>query len=107
MANCNDFDALSTLIDCMEQTPPLTPAAVAALSEKQRKIVERMVETGETWNQASSGPSFLSLGEAEFRAHMGAIDNELGEQVAIVSQFFTTYLNNGESRLPITLGASQ
>jgi len=96
MANCNDFDALNTLIDCMEQTPPLTPAAVAALSEKQRKIVERMVETGETWNQASSGPSFLSLGEAEFRAHMGAIDNELGEQVAIVSQFFTAYLNNGE-----------
>jgi hypothetical protein len=95
-----DFDALRVLIDCMEQTPPLTLSAVDALRDKQREIFDQMIETEETWNQASSGPSFLSLDEQAFGTHMRAIDNDLGEQVAVVSQSFANYLEIGEIPAP-------
>jgi hypothetical protein len=79
----------------MEQTPPLAQTEVEALRKKQRKIIGRMIETAETWNQASSGPSFLSLDEQSFRSHLRMIDNNLGEQVAVVSQSFARYLDMG------------
>jgi hypothetical protein len=95
-----DFDALRVLIDCMEQMPPLTPAEVNGLHENHHEIFHRMIETGETWNQASSGPTFLSLNDEAFRDHMRKIDNDLGEQTAIVSQSFAKYLESGEIPAP-------
>jgi hypothetical protein len=100
MATENEFDALCVLIDCMERNPTLTSAALEDLRSKQREIIKRMIETGESWNQASGGPSFLSFGEQDFRAHIRAIDNDLGEQVAIVSQAFANYLETGEAPAP-------
>jgi hypothetical protein len=84
----------------MEQTPPLSDAQVNALVKKQTATFARVVETGETWNQASSGPAFLSLNVDAFRDHMKAIDNDLGEQTAIVAQAFARYLEIGEIPAP-------
>lgn len=95
-----DYDALRVLIECMEQTPTLSGAQVNALVKTQTATFARMLETGETWNQASSGPAFLSLNEDAFRDHMKAIDNDLGEQTAIVSQAFARYLEIGEMPAP-------
>jgi hypothetical protein len=64
--NDADYDALRVLIECMEQTPPLSAAEVAVLAKKQNAVFARMLEAGETWNQASSGPAFLSLHEDAF-----------------------------------------
>lgn len=94
------YDALRVLIECMEQTPPLSAAEVAVLAKKQNAVFARMLETGETWNQASSGLPFLSLHEDAFRDHMKVIDNNLGEQIAIVAEAFSTYLATGEVPAP-------
>jgi hypothetical protein len=95
-----DYDALFVLIECMEQTPPLSREEIANLSANQHAVVERMLATGETWNQASSGPAFLSLNEGEFRNYLKAIDNDLGEQTAIVASAFARYLKMGEVPAP-------
>ncbi|WP_338829136.1 hypothetical protein [Bradyrhizobium sp. 27S5] len=95
-----DYDALLVLIECMEQMPPLSRQEIADLSANQHAVVERMVATGEIWNQASSGPAFLSLDEGEFRNHLKAIDNDLGEQTAIVAESFARYLKVGEVPAP-------
>jgi hypothetical protein len=85
-----DYDALRVLIECLEQTPPLSHGEIVGLSGKQRAVIERMLATGETWNQASSGPTFLSLNEGDFQHHLKAIDNDLGEQTAIVADAFSS-----------------
>ncbi|MDH2384276.1 hypothetical protein [Bradyrhizobium sp. CER78] len=95
-----DYDALLVLIECMEQTPPLSRQEIADLSANQHAVVERMVATGETWNQASSGPAFLSLDEGEFRNHLKGFDNDLGEQTAIVAESIARYLKVGEVPAP-------
>ncbi|MDA9426247.1 hypothetical protein [Bradyrhizobium sp. CCBAU 53380] len=100
MAREVDYDALLVLIECMEQTPPLSCQEIADLSANQRAVVERMVATGETLNQASSGPAFLSLNEGEFRNHLKAIDNDLGQQTAIVAESFARYLEVAEVPAP-------
>jgi hypothetical protein len=95
-----DLDALRVLIECMEQTSPLTQIEIEVLHKKQGVIIRQMLETGETWNQASSGPSFLSLDEQSFRSHLGRIDNNLGQHVAVVSQSFARYLGIGTVPAP-------
>ncbi|MBR0749986.1 hypothetical protein JQ582_39360 [Bradyrhizobium japonicum] len=100
-----DYDALVVLIECKEQTPPLTREEIACLSANQRAAVERMLATGETWNQASSGSGFLSLDEGDFRKHLKAIDNDLGEQTSIVAESFARYLKAGEVPAPYYPGA--
>ncbi|MCK1615009.1 MULTISPECIES: hypothetical protein [unclassified Bradyrhizobium] len=100
MASEVDYDALLVLIECMEQTPPLSRQEIAELSANQRAVVERMLIAGVTWNQASSGPAFLSLDEGEFRNHLKGIDNDLGEQTAIVAESFARYLKMGEVPAP-------
>ncbi|MCP1835416.1 hypothetical protein J2R76_003753 [Bradyrhizobium sp. USDA 4532] len=72
-----DSDALRVLIDCMEKTPPLSHEEIVVLSANQDTVIERMLASGESWNQASSEPAFLSLSESEFRHHLKAIDNNL------------------------------
>lgn len=98
--NESDYDALRVLIECIDETPPLSDAQVDALIRKQTATLARMLETGKTWNQASSGPAFLSLNDHAFRDHTKAIDNDLGEQTAIVSQAFARYLEVGEIPAP-------
>jgi hypothetical protein len=95
-----DYDALLVLIECMEQTPPMSREEIADLSANQHAVAGRMLATRETWNQASSGPAFLSLDEGEFRNHLKAIDNDLGEQTAIVAGAFARYLKMGEVPAP-------
>lgn len=95
-----DYDALRVLIECMEQTLPLSHQEVVDLSANQHAVVGRMIATGETWNQASSGPAFLSRDEGEFRDHLRTIDNDLGEQTAIVADGFSRYLKMGEMPAP-------
>jgi hypothetical protein len=95
-----DLDSLLILIECMEITPRLAQKEVEELRKKQLKIIDRMIETGENWNKASSGPSFLSLDEKSFQAHMRMIDNDLGEQTSIVSKAFAGYLEIGEMPAP-------
>jgi hypothetical protein len=94
-----DYDALLVLVECMEQTPPLS-REIADLSANQHAVVELTLATGEAWNQAPSGPAFLSLDEGEFRNHLKAIDNDLGEQTAIVAESFARYLKMGEVPAP-------
>jgi hypothetical protein len=84
----------------MEQTPPLSAAEVAVLAKKQNTFFVRMLETGETWNQASSRLAFLFLHEDAFRDHMKAIENNLGEHAGIVAEAFSTYLATGEVPAP-------
>ncbi|WP_420965488.1 hypothetical protein [Bradyrhizobium sp. B120] len=84
----------------MEQTPPLSHEEIVGSSANRHAVIERMLASGETWNQASSGPAFLSLGEGEFRHHLKAIDNNLGEQTAIVADGFSKYLKMGEVPAP-------
>ncbi|MGY4199047.1 hypothetical protein [Bradyrhizobium sp. USDA 4520] len=95
-----DYDALRVLIDCMEKTPPLSHEELVGLSANQRAVIARMRASGESWNQASSGPPFLSLSEGEFRHHLKAIDNNLGEQTAIIADAFSKYLKMGEVPAP-------
>ncbi len=95
-----DYDALLVLIECMEQTPPLSREEIVELSANQNVVVERMLATGESWNQASARPGFLSLDEAEFKNHLSAIDNDLGEQTAIVAGAFARYLKMGDVPAP-------
>ncbi|GEC56672.1 hypothetical protein ABIF38_008848 [Bradyrhizobium japonicum] len=70
------------------------------MSANQRAVIERMLASGESCNQASSGPAFLSLSEGEFGHHLKAIDNNLGEQTAIVADAFSKYLKMGEVPAP-------
>ena len=91
-----DLDALRVLTECFESTPALTMQQMAEFREQRRQTIGRMLETGQTWNQASEGPSFLSLPEQSFRQHLRETDNDLGEQVAILSQFLVRHLTIGE-----------
>jgi hypothetical protein len=80
----------------MENTPPLTRQRMDEFREKRRKVVARVLETGETWNQASGGPSFLSLDEQSFRSYLNDRADDLGQHVAILSDAFVRHLDIGE-----------
>lgn len=99
-----NLDSLHVLIECLEQTPRLSKPALKALRDKDRArqsgIFIRMMETGETYGQASGENAFLSLPEPDFLAHLRSIDNNLDEQVAIVSRDFSQYLEVGAIPAP-------
>jgi HIRAN domain len=79
------------------------------LNEQQRErlskarsgeTVTRMLETDESYGQASDGPDFLSLPESDFHAYLQSIDNDLSAQLDIVDVACRSYFKNGEIPAP-------
>jgi hypothetical protein len=95
-----DLDGLAVLIDCMALTPTLSDKEVYRLHrEHMRKIVPAMINEGRTYGEASGGAlSFLNRPDAE--EYIKSIDDDLGENVAIVSNSFSEYLTNGQVPAP-------
>jgi hypothetical protein len=96
----NDLDALAVLIDCMEITPLLSDRAIARLNRAHiRKAVPTMLGEGKTFGEASGGAlSFLSRPDAQ--DYVRSIDDDLGENVAIVSASFCEFLETGQVPAP-------
>lgn len=65
-----------------------------------RKATSKMLETGESYGQASGAPAFLNQPEADFRAHLQSIDNDLLAQVDIVNKACRSYFETGEVPAP-------
>jgi hypothetical protein len=59
-----------------------------------------MMEKGMSYGEASNQLAFLLQDETSFRAHMRKIDNDLGEQLKIVSNSFLKYVETGEVPAP-------
>jgi HIRAN domain len=92
---------LDALTAFLKEAPKLTPQQIDKLRKAQsRKTVTRMLETGETYGQASDAPSFLNLSEGDFRAHLQSIDNDFLAQLDIVEKACRSYFATGEVPAP-------
>lgn len=92
---------LDTLTAFLKEAPKFSCQQLDNLRKAQgRKTVSRMLATGEKYGQASDAPSFLSLPEDEFRAHLQSIDNELSAQLVIVDKACRSYFDTGEVPAP-------
>jgi hypothetical protein len=79
----------------------LTPQQIEKLRKaRSRKTVSRMLETGESYGQASGAPDFLNQPEGDFRAHLLSIDNDLSAQVEIVDTSCRAFFETGEMPAP-------
>lgn len=92
------LDALSAFL---KEAPILAPQQLEKRRKAQsRKTVSRMLETGETYGQASGAPNFLNQPEGDFRAHLQSIDNDLSAQLDIVDTACRSYFETGEVPAP-------
>ncbi|THK37386.1 hypothetical protein EHS39_14265 [Ensifer sp. MPMI2T] len=92
---------LDTLTAFLKDEPKLTAKQLEKLRKAHsRETVSRMLETGETYGQASGAPAFLSMPEADFRAHLRSIDNDLAVQLEIVDKACRSYFDTGEIPAP-------
>lgn len=95
------LEQLAALISLLTDNPPLSRAELEKRWEaSSSSTISRMLETGETYGQASGAPAFLSLPEEDFREHLGSIDNDLGAQVQIVGTACRAYFDTGEIPAP-------
>ncbi|MCP8896372.1 HIRAN domain-containing protein [Shinella daejeonensis] len=92
---------LDTLTTFLKGEAIVTPQQLEKLRKAQsRKTVSRMMETGETYGQASGAPAFLNQPEGDFRAHLQSIDNDLSAQLDIVDKACRSYFETGEVPAP-------
>lgn len=90
--------ALSHRFEAVER---LTAADLERFEEEKRERFRSVMTKCEIIpDQSKEAPPFLSLPEADFRAHLRTIDNDLVEQVAIVDRGFTIYVQTGEIPAP-------
>lgn len=60
-----------------------------------RAAVRGMTETGKSFGEVTPGLAHLNQPEADFRAHMRRIDNDLTEQVRIVTEIVDGWFDHG------------
>lgn len=92
---------LDTLTAFLKDEPNLSAKQLERLRKvHSREIVSRMLETGEAFGRASGAPAFLSMPEADFRAHLRSIDNDLTALLEIVDKGCRSYFDTGEIPAP-------
>ena len=68
--------------------------------ENESEAVSRMLETGETYGEASGGLEFLNQPESDVLSYLKSIDNDLFAQVEIVNTACREYFKTGEIPAP-------
>lgn len=95
------LDRLTMLVTFLVEARPLSRAELESMwKASSGRTISRMLETGETYGQASEAPTFLTLPEDDFREHLRSIDNDLGAQVKIVETACRSYFVTGEIPAP-------
>ncbi len=94
------------LVMLLQDRRPLSEDARKALNEPYvRRAVGTMLTTGATYGEVTGAPGMpkglLNVrDEAERRAFLRAIDNDLSEQVKLVREGVSHYFTNGEAPPP-------
>ncbi|KAB2679640.1 hypothetical protein F9K85_01595 [Brucella tritici] len=92
---------LDTLTMFLKSEAIVAPQQLDKLRKAQsRKTVSRMMETGDTYGQASGAPVFLNQHEGDFRVHLQSIDNDLSAQIDIVDKACRSFFETGEVPAP-------
>lgn len=95
------LESLARLVALLSETPPIPRRDLERMwRDSGNRTVSRMLETGETFGQASGAPAFYNLPEDQFRSHLRSIDNDLAAQVDIVEGACRTYFKTGEVPAP-------
>jgi hypothetical protein len=95
------LERLARLVALLSETPPIPRRDLERMwSDSGNRTVSRMLETGETFGQASGAPAFYNLPEDQFKSHLRSIDNDLAAQVDIVEGACRTYFKTGEVPAP-------
>ena len=95
------LDSLARLTALLTETPPMPLNERERMWKTNRRAaVSRMLETGETFGQASGAQAFYNLPDDQFRSHLRSTDNDLAAQVEIVEGACRTYFATGEIPAP-------
>ena len=109
--NQNDISNISIslqkfyqLIDFMKATPIYSEEELTKLwqqdKDREKKIIERMLQENITYGEASGEYEFLNKNEKEFKAYLKIINNELDTNVEIIKHGFENYIHRGDAPLP-------
>ena len=91
-----DNEKLYALIARLNDTPVLSKREAERLSEKAREGLLEKLLAGQTYGEAMGGLSILNQPEAEFRAELKSVDNDVGRQVEIVNEGLDLWFDKGE-----------
>ncbi|BFT30206.1 hypothetical protein D210916BOD24_13820 [Alteromonas sp. D210916BOD_24] len=94
-----DLEDLKNLILLLEDQPTISSEVERDMGRSFReKIFEKMLNSGETYGEATGAPGMVSStkNEDEFKDQLNEIDNNLLEQVRIVSEGVHHYFKTGE-----------
>lgn len=94
------LEVVIALVERFETTNALSQEDLRSLKDRRSELFLKFISTGQTYNEVSGGPGFLSLPEPEMRAYLKSIDNDLAKQASIVDESFTAYLDRGEIPAP-------
>lgn len=90
------------LIDRLNSYMPLSEDDLAIrrqnyLETRGALVIGDMLATGKTLGSVNGSPDIYKLSEAEFKAHMKAIANDLHAQCDLIDQFFDLWLDRAEA----------
>lgn len=97
-----DLSNLNRLIDWLNSKSPLTEADIAALEWRRKALFSELLASQgqKTLGQVSGVPDIYSLPEAEFRAALKAIKDDLSEQVLMYRGFAERWFDNANMYVP-------
>lgn len=97
-----DLNSLTGLIDWLNSKKPLTDADIDALEWRRKALFSELLDSQgqKTLGQVSRAPDIYSLPEAEFRAALKAIKDDLSEQLVIYRGFAERWFDNANMYVP-------
>ncbi len=103
MSEAKSVDAVIPLIGLMQARPPLPKDERRRRQEEYFRVAfSRMVSSGQTYGEATGAPgtAITTTDSVEFRKNLQSIDNDLVEQVRIVTEGVNHYFAHGEFPAP-------
>ncbi len=91
---------LGELILHLNKTPVLPIEQANELHRTAFNLALPIMLEGQTYGQAMGGLAILNQPEADFRAELKSIDNDLGRQIGIVNQSLVNWFHKGEIPAP-------
>lgn len=94
-------EKVDQLIGLFTETPVQNAQVLRARErEAADQRIQRMLEEGVSYGQASGAPAFLNQNEEDFRAFLKDVDQNLVWQCQTVSEAFAAYLQSGDIPAP-------